>query len=271
MVLNGHDHDYERFAPQTPAGTADPAYGIREFVVGTGGRSLYQFATIKPNSQVRNDDTYGVLFLTLRPSSYSWRFAPIAGSTFTDTGTDGCHARPGTPVLRLAGPARTRLTRAGTFSVGGPLRRHVHREPAGDRRDRAAEGPQPAHEAEALPRGAREAQGEVLEAKPAGGAARARAPQAPHGHDQRGGQGRGRQRGQREAEAPAPPLSYARAAGAPFFRSSRQRSGGRSAGVVVSMKSVSTSMKRCGSSTCGKWPASSKISRRLVGTCSCTE
>jgi acid phosphatase type 7 len=91
VVLNGHDHDYERFAPQTPGGVADPARGIREFVVGTGGDSLYAFLPPKPNSQVRNVDTFGVLKLTLHPASYEWEFIPVAGETFTDSGTDSCH------------------------------------------------------------------------------------------------------------------------------------------------------------------------------------
>jgi hypothetical protein len=91
VVLNGHDHDYERFAPQTPAGEADPKRGIREFVVGTGGNSLYAFLPPKPNSQVRNVDTYGVLKLALHPDSYEWKFVPVAGKTFTDSGSDRCH------------------------------------------------------------------------------------------------------------------------------------------------------------------------------------
>ena len=91
VVLNGHDHDYERFAPQTPDGVADPAQGIREFVVGTGGRSLYAFLPPKPNSQVRNVNTYGVLKLTLHPDSYQWKFVPVAGKTFTDSGSGECH------------------------------------------------------------------------------------------------------------------------------------------------------------------------------------
>ena len=91
VVLNGHDHDYERFGPQTPAGEADPKRGIREFVVGTGGNSLYAFLPPKPNSQVRNVDAYGVLKLTLHPDSYEWKFVPVAGKTFTDSGSDGCH------------------------------------------------------------------------------------------------------------------------------------------------------------------------------------
>ena len=91
VILGGHDHHYERFAPQTPAGVADASRGIREFVVGTGGRSHYPTGTLKPNSQVANSTTYGVLKLTLSASSYSWQFIPVAGQTFTDTGTTSCH------------------------------------------------------------------------------------------------------------------------------------------------------------------------------------
>jgi hypothetical protein len=91
VVLNGHDHDYERFAPQTPSGAADAASGIREFVVGTGGRSHGGFDTIQPNSQVRNADTYGVLKLTLHSSSYDWQFAPEASGSFSDSGSSSCH------------------------------------------------------------------------------------------------------------------------------------------------------------------------------------
>ena len=91
VVLSGHDHDYERFAPQTSNGTADPDRGIREFVVGTGGKSHYAFGAIRANSQVRNSDTNGVLKLTLHASSYDWQFVPEAGKTFSDAGTDSCH------------------------------------------------------------------------------------------------------------------------------------------------------------------------------------
>ena len=90
VVLNGHDHDYERFAPQTSAGTAD-ANGIREFVVGTGGGGLRPFATIASNSEVRNASTFGVLRLTLRAEGYDWRFVPVAGQSFTDAGSGACH------------------------------------------------------------------------------------------------------------------------------------------------------------------------------------
>jgi Concanavalin A-like lectin/glucanases superfamily/Calcineurin-like phosphoesterase len=91
VVLAGHDHLYERFGPQNPSAVADSARGIREFVVGTGGKSLVDFDQIKANSQVRNNTTFGVLRLTLHSSSYDWSFAPIAGQSFTDSGSTACH------------------------------------------------------------------------------------------------------------------------------------------------------------------------------------
>jgi acid phosphatase type 7 len=91
VVLNGHDHNYQRFAPQDPNGRADPQHGIREFVVGTGGRSHYPILGPIANSEVYNDDTYGVLKLTLRPEGYQWRFIPVEGETFTDSGSARCH------------------------------------------------------------------------------------------------------------------------------------------------------------------------------------
>ena len=90
-MVNGHDHDYERFAPQRPDGTLDHSRGIREFVVGTGGVSHYSFGAIKPNSRAHNADTYGVLKLTLNANSYGWKFVPVAGKNFTDSGTTSCH------------------------------------------------------------------------------------------------------------------------------------------------------------------------------------
>lgn len=90
VVLNGHDHSYERFAPQTPSAKPDPRRGIREFVVGTGGKNLRPFHTPRANSEVRSM-TFGVILLTLHRNSYDWRFAPIQGSTFTDSGHGTCH------------------------------------------------------------------------------------------------------------------------------------------------------------------------------------
>ncbi|HKQ02420.1 MAG TPA: metallophosphoesterase, partial [Actinomycetes bacterium] len=91
LVLNGHDHDYERFAPQAPDGRADPARGIREFVVGTGGANLRQFRAVEPNSEVRDNSSLGVLLLELQPSGYSWRFAATPGASFSDSGSGTCH------------------------------------------------------------------------------------------------------------------------------------------------------------------------------------
>ena len=90
LVLNGHDHDYERFAPQTAAGAA-AASGIREFVVGTGGAPLRPFDTIVANSERRSSAAFGVLRLTLRDGGYDWEFVPVAGATFTDRGSAACH------------------------------------------------------------------------------------------------------------------------------------------------------------------------------------
>jgi hypothetical protein len=92
VVLSAHDHDYERFQPQTPAGAVDSARGIREFVVGTGGESHHPFSySMLPNEVVRNDNTFGVIRLTLHSGSYDWKFQPIAGQSFTDSGTASCH------------------------------------------------------------------------------------------------------------------------------------------------------------------------------------
>jgi len=92
VVINGHDHNYERFAPQDPDGKVDPEHGIREFVVGSGGKGTHRaLGQTKPNSEVRNGDTFGVLKLTLHAKSYDWEFLPEAGKTFTDSGTGTCH------------------------------------------------------------------------------------------------------------------------------------------------------------------------------------
>jgi hypothetical protein len=90
VVITGHDHDYEHFHRQNPAGVLD-ANGIRQFVIGTGGTGLRPFlAAMPPTSAVRNSDTHGVLKLTLHPTSYDWQFIPIAGKTFTDSGSRPC-------------------------------------------------------------------------------------------------------------------------------------------------------------------------------------
>jgi hypothetical protein len=105
IVLNGHDHDYERFGPQDPWARADAAFGIRQFVVGTGGAALRPMGTKEPNSQIYSM-THGVLMLTLRADGYEWVFVPVAGKTFTDSGTGRTHEAP---------PPRTRMS----FAVTG--------------------------------------------------------------------------------------------------------------------------------------------------------
>jgi acid phosphatase type 7 len=91
IVLAGHDHNYQRYAPQTPAGGRDDARGIREFVVGTGGKTHYAVDSSGTNRQVANGDTFGVLKMTLRAGAYDWQFVPEAGKTFSDSGTGSCH------------------------------------------------------------------------------------------------------------------------------------------------------------------------------------
>ena len=94
LVMVGHDHVYERIAPLDASGTPDPTYGIRYITIGTGGDSHQSFGTPIAGSEVREANTYGILKLTLHPSSYDWVFLPIAGSTFTDSGTGTVHGAP---------------------------------------------------------------------------------------------------------------------------------------------------------------------------------
>ena len=90
VVLVGHDHTYERFAPQAPDGRADAARGIRQFVVGTGGRSAYAFQGTAANSEVRYNAGPGVLRLDLDETGYRWRFIPVTGAS-PDEGSGTCH------------------------------------------------------------------------------------------------------------------------------------------------------------------------------------
>ena len=91
VVINGHDHNYERFAPQNPEGGSDAARGIREFVVGTGGKNHRPIVLAKPNSESRNADVYGVLKLSLRAGAYDWQFIAEVGKQFVDSGSGKCH------------------------------------------------------------------------------------------------------------------------------------------------------------------------------------
>ena len=90
IVICGHEHIYERFAPQTVNGVAS-ATGIREFIVGTGGAGLYSVTTPIANSETHDANTHGVLKLTLGAGTYSWQFIPVAGKTYTDSGSGTCH------------------------------------------------------------------------------------------------------------------------------------------------------------------------------------
>jgi len=108
VVLSGHDHNYERFDPQSPLAQAD-AHGIRQFIVGTGGAGLSSVGAPHANSVISNGNTYGVLKFTLRPGSYDWQFVPApGGGGFTDSGTAACvNAGPvnALPQVTLSSPA----------------------------------------------------------------------------------------------------------------------------------------------------------------------
>jgi LysM repeat protein len=134
IVLSGHDHNYERFAPQSPQGVLEYERGVRQFVVGTGGDTLRGWKSDAPNSEVRDQDTWGVLKLTLHPTSYDWEFIPIAGQTFTDKGSAPCVTAgsvppppPGAPQLvatgsqpvEVAGDSAANTTAAGTEPSAG--------------------------------------------------------------------------------------------------------------------------------------------------------
>jgi acid phosphatase type 7 len=89
LVLNGHDHNYQRYRPMRPDGTADPNW-IREIIAGTGGKGHYALRA-DSRREAANDTTFGVLKLTLRPDGYDWRFVPEAGATYSDAGSSPCH------------------------------------------------------------------------------------------------------------------------------------------------------------------------------------
>lgn len=91
LVLSGHDHTYERFAPQGLNEKADPQKGVRQIVIGNGGKNLYPFKTIRANSEVRDNESYGVLKVVLHAKSYDWELMPITGDSFTDKGSTPCH------------------------------------------------------------------------------------------------------------------------------------------------------------------------------------
>ena len=126
LVINGHQRNYERFAPQRPDGSLDTLTGIREIIAATGGVSHGTFdAQVQTNSQVRDRTSYGVLKVTLNDSSYSWQFVPVRGAQFTDSGTNSCHGTPA-PNANPGGPydAENNVQFNGTGSIdpaGGTL------------------------------------------------------------------------------------------------------------------------------------------------------
>lgn len=107
LVLSGHDHDYERFAPQTATGAADAA-GVRSFIVGVGGKEKRPFGTVRANSQLRSNAALGVLKLTLHPASFDWEFVPVPGETLPDAGSAACVTAPAPPPPPP--PGQTTLT-----------------------------------------------------------------------------------------------------------------------------------------------------------------
>jgi len=113
ILLSGHSHDYERFAPVDANGVPDPVEGVRQFVVGTGGAFFTGIGSTIPYSEVAQNDTFGVLKLTLHPTSYDWLFVPEAGRTFTDAGSQACHGPippPPPPPPDVTAPVISRLT-----------------------------------------------------------------------------------------------------------------------------------------------------------------
>ena len=91
IVLSGHDHNYQRDVTQDPDGILDREGGIRQFVVGTGGKNHYPLATPPDTVEASNDDTFGILQLSLHPTSYDWQFIPVGGGNYTDMGSGTCH------------------------------------------------------------------------------------------------------------------------------------------------------------------------------------
>ena len=128
VVLAGHAHLYERMGPTNAAGTTDSTFGLRSFILGTGGASHGTIGTVRSNSQALNNTVFGVTKLTLHETSYDWDFMPVADGSFTDSGSQAIHGRPGnaTPVATPQsvstgrGVAKT-ITLAGTDANSDPL------------------------------------------------------------------------------------------------------------------------------------------------------
>jgi LysM repeat protein len=127
IVLSGHDHNYERFAPQDPGGKLDLERGIRQFVIGTGGNGLRGLRFIQPNTEASDSDTWGIVKFTLRADGYDWEFLPIPGQTWTDKGSANCVTAPGVPtqpiaaVLPVVAPAGDTAATTGGAAAAAPL------------------------------------------------------------------------------------------------------------------------------------------------------
>ena len=91
LVLSGHEHFYERFAPQTPDGVGDPVRGIRQLTLGMGGKGRHGFVSVAPNSEVRDNSTVGLAELTLRPGAYDWKLVRAPTGSVADSGSGQCH------------------------------------------------------------------------------------------------------------------------------------------------------------------------------------
>jgi len=118
VILTGHDHIYERFAPQGPTGVADPTHGLREFVVGTGGKILYSAQPAHANREAVQNTDFGLLELTLRRTGYDWRFVKVPGGTFNDAGSGVCHRSASR--FHAVTPCRAVDTRNPNGPLGGP-------------------------------------------------------------------------------------------------------------------------------------------------------
>ncbi len=118
VVLTGHDHDYERFAPQDHRGQAAPT-GIREFVVGTGGSGLRAMGTIAPTSEAHIARVYGVLAMQLRADGYDWSFLPVAGETATDSGSGACTPIPSPTAAAPSSPRTIHVAADGDDAADG--------------------------------------------------------------------------------------------------------------------------------------------------------
>ncbi len=117
IVLVGHEHNYERFAPQNKTGVLDTAFGVRQFVVGTGGTTLRPIGTLKANSEVFSSTRWGVLQLTLKQDGYDWLFVPIAGQTFAESGSGSVHGVPGAPTATATATATATRTNTPTATA----------------------------------------------------------------------------------------------------------------------------------------------------------